>query len=65
MPDSNVKIIERLLELAKNPLVYDVHPKSYKEEYIFLSNVINDSCNIMEREFNDESRKGWKIWLVP
>lgn len=51
MEDSNLGILKRLLEIAKNPLDWSVYPKSYKEEHLFLANVINDSIRVHEREF--------------
>jgi len=51
MDNSNLKIVSRLLELAKNPIDYSVFPKEYKEENIFLANVLNDSVKKLEWEF--------------
>ena len=51
--NSNIQIVQRLLELAKNPLDYSASPKNFKQEHIFLSNVLNDSKARMEREFNE------------
>jgi hypothetical protein len=47
---SNLRIVERLLELSKNPMEYSVFPKECRKEYIFLSNVLNDALNCAEHE---------------
>ncbi len=61
MADSNLKIVQRLLELAKNQPGYNeerpLFPKSYDTEQIWLANVLNDSRNIMEREFKEEFQR--------
>lgn len=51
--NDNLEIITRLLELARNPLEYSVFPKEYKQEYVFLANVINDSISRLEHEFDE------------
>ena len=50
----NLQIVQRLVELATNTLDYSLFPKPYKEQYIFLANVINDSLSKIESEFNKE-----------
>ncbi len=54
--DSNIKIVERLLELVKNGLEYSLRPKGYMTEHMFLANVLNDSLHRMELEFKDKFR---------
>ncbi len=49
--ESNLHIVQRLLELAKNQIEYNVYPKHYKEEHIFLSNMLSDSLRKHEDEF--------------
>jgi hypothetical protein len=49
--ESNVHIVQRLLELAKNPLEYSTSPKHFKKEHMFLSNVLSDSLRKHEDEF--------------
>ena len=51
--NSNLKIVQRLLELSKNTLDYSVHPQEFKKEYIFLANVLNDSLDRLRHEFAD------------
>ena len=52
--NSNINIVSRLLELSKNKLDYSVLPKPYKEEHIFLANILNHALVNLEREFNDK-----------
>lgn len=49
----NLKIVQRLVEICKNELQYDVYPKPFKEEHIFLSNELNYALVAREREFNE------------
>lgn len=51
MKNSNLEIVSRLLELSKNQIEFNVFPKECREEYIFLSNVLNDSVKKLEWEF--------------
>lgn len=51
--NDNLLIIKRLIEIAKNPLTYSEFPKSYKEEYIFLPNILNSAIKDLENEFNE------------
>ncbi len=50
---SNMQIMKRLLEIAKNPKgsIGDVLP--FKEQYIFLSNILNVALNDYEKEFDE------------
>jgi len=61
MDNSNLAIIQRLLELGKNQLGYNEKrpsfPRPYKEEQIWLSNILTDSLRNEEREFNEEFQK--------
>lgn len=53
MENSNLQIVQRLLELSKNRMEgYTLFPRPFKKEQIWLSNVLNDSLNLMEAEFN-------------
>ncbi len=49
--DTNLQIVQRLLELSRNELSYSIFPQPYDKEYIFLANVINDSRKILDHEF--------------
>ncbi len=49
----NLKIVERLLEIVKNELDYSHFPKPFKQEYMFLSNVLSDAKRKRENEFNE------------
>ena len=53
----NLKIVQRVLELAGNRLEYTVHPKTFKEEHIFLANVLNTSLSKLQDEFDKEFKK--------
>ena len=53
----NLQIIQRLLEIGKNPLVISLVPKDFKEEHIFLANILNYALTNMEREFNENFKK--------
>ena len=39
--NSNLKIVQRLLELSKNTLDYSVHPQEFKKEYILKNLGLN------------------------
>jgi hypothetical protein len=51
--NDNLKIVERLFEMAKNELHYSEFPKAYNKEHIFLANYLNCAATDLEREFND------------
>jgi hypothetical protein len=53
----NLKILSRLLEIAKNPLEYSLYPKPFKEEHIFLANHLNEARQRLEVEFNNAFKK--------
>jgi len=50
--NDNLEIVARLLEMAKNPLSYSEFPSDYKEEHIFLANVLTDALQHVEHEFD-------------
>jgi len=55
MDNSNLQIIQRLLELGKNPYgTYELFPQGFKTEYMFLSNVLSDGLARMEWEFTEK-----------
>lgn len=50
--NSNLKIVQRLLELAKNQIgEYNLFPRPFKEEQIWLANILHDSLHKHEAEF--------------
>jgi len=53
----NLKIVQRLLELAKNELEYSTYPKPFKEEHIFLPNVLNSALKDLENEFSEKFKR--------
>lgn len=55
--DSNLHIVKRLAELAKNPLDYSVYPKPFRQEHIFLANWLNDALRQEEREFAEKFQR--------
>lgn len=58
MDNSNLAIVKRLLELGKNQPGYNEKrpsfPRPYKEEQIWLSNILTDSLQNEEREFKEK-----------
>lgn len=54
--DSNLEIVQRLLELSKNERCFsnDVYSVDFKKEHIFLSNILNYALVNAEREFNEK-----------
>ncbi len=55
--NSNLQIVKRLLELSKNQLDYSTFPKPFKEEYIWLSNLLNDALSVARKEFSEAFQK--------
>lgn len=54
---SNLEIVARLIEIAKNQLEYSTFPKQFKDEYIFIADVFTDSIKEHEREFDTAFQK--------
>jgi len=52
----NLSIVQRLLELSRNKMDYTLLPKSFKEEYIFLANVLHCAKKDYQQKFNDAFR---------
>src|SRR5688572_30163542 len=57
MAKDNIEIVQRLFEIAQNQLSYSLEPKPFKEEHIFLSNVLNCALQDAEREFNENFKE--------
>jgi hypothetical protein len=55
--NQNLHIVERMLEIAKNTMEFSIYPKTFKEEHIFLSNILNDSKQKIQVEFDAEFKK--------
>ncbi len=55
--NDNIEIVQRMLEIGKNDLDYSVFPKPFKEEHIFLSNVLSDALRKEETDFNEDFKK--------
>jgi len=53
--NSNLKIVQRLLELSRNEPGYNeerpMFPREYKQEQIWLANILSDSLHKEERNF--------------
>lgn len=55
--DSNLNIIKRLLELGRNQMDgYTLFPRPYKEEQIWLANILSDSLRRKEADFAEVFR---------
>lgn len=55
--DTNIQIISRLIELAKNELTYSEYPRPHKQEYIFIANALNAAVREVEIEFERAFRE--------
>ncbi len=56
--NTNIQIVQRLLELSKNEIGgYSIFPRNFKEERIWLANILSDSMRQHEAEFAQEFRE--------
>ncbi len=61
----NLQIIQRLLELGKNPLILTGDlPGDFKKEHLFLCNILQYAVVNLEREFNDAFRHAVNVYKV-
>jgi hypothetical protein len=57
MENTNLEIVKRLLELSRNQLEYSLFPKNFKEEHIFLPNVLNIAMTHYQQQFDKAFRE--------